>query len=383
MNNLVYQGSWSFPVKKEFILSPGLSVGAKATYMALKSYCAPDGETAFPSMETLSYALDVSKDTVRVYVGELRDSGLLCVEQHRTPKDSETPNRFARNVYTLKEEMAVQAKPRIGKMPTREIPESGKSSANSTVPATSSNEKPVGNEKPIEAMAAEPPALASNTPPAGPEQQPDATPQPMVDTVVVSLPDGYGEDADCFQLQQVPEPAAQEDCGWQEGDPIPPKPDDDRPQWMIDLERRNEEADRRRAEDDARYEARQRQLATLDTAKRKQDESPPKTVREFTDGWLAVYQDVMGSHYSMTTADGVNAASFVKRNQDSKARVFHVLREALKHPQGFHSKQAWTMKGFACAYDSIRVEVQTEAYNGKAKRYPDGRLITKRYNPNI
>jgi hypothetical protein len=41
------------------------------------------------------------------------------------------------------------------------------------------------------------------------------------------------------------------------------------------------------------------------------------------------------------------------------------------------------MKGFIGAYDSIRSEVQTEAYDGKAKRYPNGKLITKRYNPNI
>lgn len=94
-SRLVYQGDWTFAVRKDFVLNPGISTQAKVLYLAIRSYCAPDG-TAYPSGDTLAAALGVSRNTVSKYREELERLGLLkCEQQH-----SEA-GKFSHNVFTL------------------------------------------------------------------------------------------------------------------------------------------------------------------------------------------------------------------------------------------------------------------------------------------
>jgi hypothetical protein len=74
-DEVIYRGDWSFPIKKEFILNPKLSVGAKCLYIALRSYCAPNQNTAFPSTVTLAKALSISRTTLLKLAKELERAG--------------------------------------------------------------------------------------------------------------------------------------------------------------------------------------------------------------------------------------------------------------------------------------------------------------------
>lgn len=95
-HEVIYRGDWSFPVKKEFILNPRLSVGAKCLYIALRSYCAPNQNTAFPSTLTLAKALGISRTTLLKYAKELEGAGYLKREQ----ADRET-GRFTHTLWTV------------------------------------------------------------------------------------------------------------------------------------------------------------------------------------------------------------------------------------------------------------------------------------------
>jgi hypothetical protein len=94
-NRLAYKGDWSFSVRKDFVLNPNISIGAKMLYIALRSFCAPDGDTAFPSSKTLAASLGVSRETVFKYAQELERLGLL----ERTQQQE--GGRFTHTLYTL------------------------------------------------------------------------------------------------------------------------------------------------------------------------------------------------------------------------------------------------------------------------------------------
>lgn len=84
MNNwVIYEGDWQFPVRKEFVLDPSISVGAKMLYIALKSYCAPNQSVSFPSSKTLAKALGVSVRSIWNWANELEDKNLLRRSQER------------------------------------------------------------------------------------------------------------------------------------------------------------------------------------------------------------------------------------------------------------------------------------------------------------
>lgn len=107
---LVFKGDWTFTVSKSFVLNPKISMGAKIAYIALRSFCAPDEDTAFPSSLTLSKALAVSRDTIFKYVNELKDLGLVATEQ------KSDAGKFAHTIYTLFDTN------RVGNSPLREKP---------------------------------------------------------------------------------------------------------------------------------------------------------------------------------------------------------------------------------------------------------------------
>jgi hypothetical protein len=95
-NQVIYKGDWSFPVKKEFILNPNISVGAKCVYIALRSYCAPNQNTAFPSTVTLAKALSISRTTLLKHAKELEQAGYL----KRKQADRKT-GKFTHTLWTL------------------------------------------------------------------------------------------------------------------------------------------------------------------------------------------------------------------------------------------------------------------------------------------
>lgn len=92
---LLYRGTWTVSIDKEFILHTSISAQAKVLWMVLKSFCAPDSETAFPSLQTLCLAVGVKKDTLLKYRNELRDLGLLEITQ------SKKDGCFSHNIYTV------------------------------------------------------------------------------------------------------------------------------------------------------------------------------------------------------------------------------------------------------------------------------------------
>lgn len=94
-NFTAYRGDWNFAVRKDFILNPNVSPVAKLLWIAIRSYCSPDQNTAFPSTATLAASLGISRDTLSVYANELRDLGLMQTEQL---KDN---GRFSYTLYTL------------------------------------------------------------------------------------------------------------------------------------------------------------------------------------------------------------------------------------------------------------------------------------------
>lgn len=84
-SRVIYEGDWSFPVRKEFILNPRISTGAKCLYLALKSYCAPNQSVSFPSTPTLANALGVSRMSIWRWAKELEANKLLSRSQeHNT-----------------------------------------------------------------------------------------------------------------------------------------------------------------------------------------------------------------------------------------------------------------------------------------------------------
>ena len=83
-SKIAYKGDWSFPVRKEFILDPSISMGGKCLYIALKSYCAPNQSQAFPSAATLARSLGISVRGIWRYARELEAKNLLTRSQAHT-----------------------------------------------------------------------------------------------------------------------------------------------------------------------------------------------------------------------------------------------------------------------------------------------------------
>ncbi len=139
-NRLLYKGNWDFSVRKDFILNPNLSIGAKMLYLAIRAHCNHDGDTAFPSSVYLAKCLGISKDTIFKYANELKESGLLATEQSK----SET-NKFSHTVYTLYADNSQQNQ---ASEPCRKIPYTGKAVAEKVATKTSHTEEdfPKGEE---------------------------------------------------------------------------------------------------------------------------------------------------------------------------------------------------------------------------------------------
>lgn len=97
MNHVIYDGDWSFPVRKDFILNSSISPYSKLLYIALKSYCAPNGNTAFPSSVTLAKAIGISRGTLYKAARELEAINLLTRSQQES-----TTGRFTHTLWTLR-----------------------------------------------------------------------------------------------------------------------------------------------------------------------------------------------------------------------------------------------------------------------------------------
>jgi DNA-binding transcriptional regulator YhcF (GntR family) len=108
-------------VRKDFVLNPDISIGAKMLYIAIRSYCAPDADTAFPSSKTLAASLGINRETVFKYAQELERLGYL----ERAQQHSE--GRFAHTLYTLHD-----TDPSSRKNPQTEKPAAEESDTKST-----------------------------------------------------------------------------------------------------------------------------------------------------------------------------------------------------------------------------------------------------------
>ena len=124
-HSLVYKGSWTFAVRKDFILDPNYSIGEKIVYQAIRSFCSADNSTAFPSVELLANALDVSRDTIYKHLAGLESKGLIMREQ------AKEEGRFSHTVYTVYD---TEKPSQCGVLTHGEIPDSGNTDTNSTVP---------------------------------------------------------------------------------------------------------------------------------------------------------------------------------------------------------------------------------------------------------
>jgi hypothetical protein len=105
-NRLLYKGDWRIDVRKDFIMNPAFSIGAKMLYLAIRSYCGPNADTAFPSSLTLSRGLKMSRDKVFKCANELEIAGLLERRQSHAGKrgavnGENKPGVFSHTVYTL------------------------------------------------------------------------------------------------------------------------------------------------------------------------------------------------------------------------------------------------------------------------------------------
>ena len=96
MNQILYKGKWSFPIDREFVLDPSISLGAKMVYIALKSFCSPNGMTAFPSSVKLSKSLGIARGTFYRYCDELENNGWVSRKQNK----SDT-GKFTNTIYTV------------------------------------------------------------------------------------------------------------------------------------------------------------------------------------------------------------------------------------------------------------------------------------------
>lgn len=81
-------------VEKWVLTDPNISISAKGLYALLCAFAGDKGN-AFPGTNLLRHQLNVSKDTIHKYIKELREKGVIQVEQERKK------GQFSRNVYTL------------------------------------------------------------------------------------------------------------------------------------------------------------------------------------------------------------------------------------------------------------------------------------------
>lgn len=134
VNRLRYNGTWRFDVSKSFVLNPDISMGAKMVYIAIRSFCSAEDDTAFPSSLTLAGALAINRDTVFKYVNELKDIGLITTEQRKDEK-----GKFTHTYYTLYDterpanlNVSVAEKTGIGPRPCPKISDTEKPVAEKT-----------------------------------------------------------------------------------------------------------------------------------------------------------------------------------------------------------------------------------------------------------
>lgn len=90
-----FKGEWNFSIQKSFVMNPDISVYAKIIYIAIKSHCGPNGNTAFPSSFLLCKSLNIARDTLYKHLNELEKGGWLI--RSRKTQDG----KFAHTVYCL------------------------------------------------------------------------------------------------------------------------------------------------------------------------------------------------------------------------------------------------------------------------------------------
>ena len=81
-------------IPKSVMQSQEISIKAKAVYAYFCSFTGA-GDSCFPSRNKICTDLEISKDSLTKYIRELREAGLLKIEQEKSD------GRFLRNVYTL------------------------------------------------------------------------------------------------------------------------------------------------------------------------------------------------------------------------------------------------------------------------------------------
>lgn len=93
-----YNGGFTI-LPNSFILNPQISSQAKCLMLLLMQYAWNGKDEVFPSVETITYHLNWSKDKFYKYKNELVDKGYMTVSQGRN-----TNNQFSHNIYTLSPE---------------------------------------------------------------------------------------------------------------------------------------------------------------------------------------------------------------------------------------------------------------------------------------
>ena len=82
-----YKGGFTI-LPNTFILNPNVTSQAKALMLLLMQYAWTDNE-CFPSIETITYHLDWSKDSFQKYKKELIDKGFISVGKMNETKKNE------------------------------------------------------------------------------------------------------------------------------------------------------------------------------------------------------------------------------------------------------------------------------------------------------
>jgi biotin operon repressor len=85
-------------VPNTVLFHPGMSCGARLTWMALMAYQWKETQAPYPSQQTLAALLGVSRQCISTHVRELKDHGLVNVRKggsRRTPEyDLHAPTAY-------------------------------------------------------------------------------------------------------------------------------------------------------------------------------------------------------------------------------------------------------------------------------------------------
>ena len=122
-------------IKRNIMRDQTISIQAKAIYSYLISF-AGNSMTAFPSQKLMSEELGISDKTLKKYLNELKECGLVTVTQKRNNQGT-----FNRNIYTLTDQTEGETLPQGKNDRTEEDP----NTVGNNLPSPEGNIYPINN----------------------------------------------------------------------------------------------------------------------------------------------------------------------------------------------------------------------------------------------